>query len=699
MTDKHIASALPPTAEKFIEQAYAELQKQPDFKMREGQRALSQSVCISLLTKKPLAAEAPTGTGKTLAYLIGALAAKAELQNVTDPVVIATATKALQAQLMSSDLPKLVAAGMLSPHDVALAKGKSNYLCQRDAQEVSRLGVSILAADSEDEEADETANIDPEQVQLMLDALAADEWDGDFDAYMGPKPGALDRIKVKSETCTGKKCGNYGTCAYFKAKAQMSQAQLIVANHDLVLADLQMASEDGAEAYFPAARYMLVVDEAHNFPAKAISVGQKNVNVVDALNRVFRLRALVTALERHKELAAILVRASVTRSDFEAKPLVTAFQGLLEELQAIEVDAETGQLRFSKGLVPTSLFAAADAVVLQFGPVNLSVQNLLLVMREFNPPEHVAVRKSFAEAMHIAVQASLAMKRAFEGLVAFTGKHRAVRWVSNFDGRLSVHTSPLEGADVLKPILWESHRASPAFVSATLRDLNGFDGFKRSAGMPANSTTQVLPYIFPYAESQVVVVAMNATPKQAERKEYMQELKQKLPMHIRPKEATLVLCPSRVMLRDLAPLLKTRFGEDAVLVQGDSSIKGLLEKHRRRVATGQVSILVGMATMAEGLDLPGKLCEHVVILTLPFAVPTEPVEQELAEMLGPKYFGQRSLPDAMTRLLQMVGRLLRRETDRGRITCFDRRLASTSYGRQMLAALPPFKKVIEPMAN
>jgi ATP-dependent DNA helicase DinG len=99
--------------------------------------------------------------------------------------------------------------------------------------------------------------------------------------------------------------------------------------------------------------------------------------------------------------------------------------------------------------------------------------------------------------------------------------------------------------------------------------------------------------------------------------------------------------------------------------------------------------------MAQGLDLPDTYCEHVMIMAIPFAVPTDPVEQEIAEILGDRYFSERSLPDAAIRLAQMVGRLLRRFTDRGRVTIFDSRLASTGYGRQILDFLPPFTKVIE----
>lgn len=96
--------------------------------------------------------------------------------------------------------------------------------------------------------------------------------------------------------------------------------------------------------------------------------------------------------------------------------------------------------------------------------------------------------------------------------------------------------------------------------------------------------------------------------------------------------------------------------------------------------------------MAEGLDLPGDYCTHVLIAALPFSVPTDPVEQRRQELLGSKYFGEKALPDALVRLVQMTGRLMRRESDHGRITVFDHRLGTTTYGRRMLAALPPFKR-------
>lgn len=285
--------------------------------------------------------------------------------------------------------------------------------------------------------------------------------------------------------------------------------------------------------------------------------------------------------------------------------------------------------------------------------------------------------------------------------LALVDTKRSAKWLFRKEGTTSLHTAPLEASDVLTPLLWENERArASVMVSATLRDLGGYTRFSGRVGLPKTARFETLPYTFPYAKSKLVVAAMGATPKLAERRQFLTELSSKLPRAINSKEATLVLFPSWTMLREFAPKLKDRFGRDNVRVQGEDgrSIKMLVRDHCEAIDRGDGGILLGVQTLAEGLDLPGVYCTHVVIISLPFAVPTDPVEQELSEILGNRYFSERSLPDAMTRLTQMVGRLLRRESDVGRVTIFDRRLASTSYGRQMLASLPPFEKVIEPMA-
>lgn len=164
-----------------------------------------------------------------------------------------------------------------------------------------------------------------------------------------------------------------------------------------------------------------------------------------------------------------------------------------------------------------------------------------------------------------------------------------------------------------------------------------------------------------------------------------------MPGFIGAKEGTLVLFPSKALMYQVAKTLK-RTHPGSVLCQNDMGVKELVKTHKARIESGKGSILCGVATLAEGLDLPGDLCTHVIICALPFTVPNSPVELELQEVLGKDYFSKRALPDTLTRLIQMTGRLMRRETDRGRITVFDKRLHTTRWGRKLLDAMPDFKR-------
>jgi ATP-dependent DNA helicase DinG len=137
-------------------------------------------------------------------------------------------------------------------------------------------------------------------------------------------------------------------------------------------------------------------------------------------------------------------------------------------------------------------------------------------------------------------------------------------------------------------------------------------------------------------------------------------------------------------------VLKKRFGESAVLVQGEKPVKSLIALHQKRIDGGEGSVLVGLDTLAEGLDLPGNYCSHVVTSGLPFSVPTSALERELQKRLGDRYFEMHALPEATRKLIQATGRLVRRESDIGRITVLDPRLLNTGYGRRMLKSLPPF---------
>ena len=674
----------------FIARAYKELEKNPAFTSREGQHMLSREVAQCLLEDKPLAAEAPTGTGKTVAYMVGALAAAREmsLEGPAKPLVFSTGTKALQAQLISNDLPKLVKAGLIGRHDVVLAKGKGNYFCARGAADLAAQGDVVEEAEVEGDQFVSYASVGP-----MLDAYDSGMWDGDFDTYLGNRPSSLDRIRVNSETCTGSKCPRYGDCAYFKMRAGLAQAKIIVANHDLVMIDLMRVASD-QEPALPVADYLCVFDEGHHLPDKALDIGSTDANLSTLAIELQRLKFFKQEAWKTPALIRLMNSRGIASTEFDGQ---SAMQVTAELAEALRAEMPEGEMhrRYPKGVIPKELVDHITVARNVLDKLNSRLVEAVVLLQTLAQTEGADGQFAAAEAARPGMKLARALANVLKGMDQFITGERVVKWLFVNERNVALHTCPLDSADVLRPLLWESTRARAVLTSATLRDLDGFNRFKAKLGAPAKTRTIALPYSFDYAKSTLNVPFMKATPKREERKAYMQELSVQLPASINKKEATLVLCASWEMLRDVSAKLKARYGQNEVLVQGEKSIKLLLEAHTKRVDAGKGSILVGVQTMAEGLDLPGKYCTHVAILTLPFAVPTNPVEQEISELLGSRYFMERSLPDAMVRLTQMVGRLLRRESDWGRVTIFDRRIVSTHYGNKMLKALPPFTVVVE----
>ena len=170
-----------------------------------------------------------------------------------------------------------------------------------------------------------------------------------------------------------------------------------------------------------------------------------------------------------------------------------------------------------------------------------------------------------------------------------------------------------------------------------------------------------------------------------------------LPELLNKDEGSLVLFASRRQLNAVlegVPLSLRRL----ILAQGELPKHEILSQHRQRVDEGKGSVIFGLASFAEGVDLPGKYCSHVVIAKIPFAVPEDPVEEALAEWISRNNgnpFVEITVPDAAVKLVQASGRLLRSESDRGRITILDRRIVTRRYGRQMLDSMPPYQQRIE----
>lgn len=682
--------------ESYVSRCYKRLARATSLTARPTQVALSEGIANALIGNTPIIAEAPTGTGKTLAYLIGALGAR----HVTGhPIVVATATKALQQQLMTNDLPRMFAASLLTPEDVAIAKGKSNYICIENARQV----LDSLAKFDVDPEAfisDKALQGSAVEIEGALSQLETERWRGDFDLLASPLTLQSRRvIAVSSETCTGKKCPEYKNCAYYKAKAAAQSKSIIITNQDLLLMDLTLVSED-SEPTLPVANYYLVVDEGHHLPAKAISVGSFEAPLTQLLNILPKLQGVQKIIRGSPELQKLLLLHHLEEASFDKSLATMALRTVIFNLMDTPVDDFSMQFRFVRGVLPEPLPLLLSKLE---EPLNLLLFNLKMLTSVIKDSDGLssAVRDKAREIQQRAIEVRRMVDATMNCLAGLKVEKGYAKWLFKKEDSVVLHCAPLEGAEVLKKLLWSAKKRvlGTAILSATITDQEGFGHYSKKVGSPPNTVTMKLPHTFEYSKSSLVVVGMQHSPKHAERKLFIPELISKLPERLPSNEGSLVVFPSWALLNELAPRLKSAFGNDFVKVQGEEPPQGLIARHKEALDKGKGSMLLGVATMGEGLDLPGKYCTHLAIIALPFLVPTDPVEQEISDMLGSRYFKERSLPEAIQRLNQLVGRLIRRESDWGTITVFDHRLGSTYYGTTMLKSLPPFSVTVEKVAR
>lgn len=678
----------------YVDDIYERLTRGGEVKMRPGQADLSKAIRDSLVDNTPLAAEAPTGTGKTIAYLVGAMAASKHLESAltgqTLPVVVATATVGLQNQVISNDLPKMIAAGLLAPDDVIIAKGRHRYFCNLAAQR-------LLSDDPEENQYDffdAEANVDVDgldEMREMSEAYNARTWKGDIDSYDKPKPIFWARVQASGDTCIGRKCDFFEECPYFDDRKKLVKARVVVANHDIVLADLlsQMADQ---EPVFPFNQYLLVVDESHHLPNKAMEAGASQADILKTLNALTGMATVSKKFFATGILTKFFDSKDIGPESFQTISLERALVQAHSAMKRIQVDPLNFHRRFPLGAIPADLMEKCQAVFTEvdalrdiLGKASTSLKNATTVNSDPKQKPFVA------EALYESSVMMGVLTRLWKATRSFVSDKPAVRWIFCNELNATLCVSPMEGDEMLKDLMWENPRVRVAMVSATLQDLTGFTRFRERAGLPPEARDYAMKSSFPYEKNHIYIEEMKHSPRQVERAKFEEELLHKLPQVINPDEGTLIICTSRKLMQILVPMLRSNF-PGKVKAQDEKALKQLVDEHRADLDAGIGSILIGLATVAEGLDLPAHYCTHVIITALPFSVPTNPVEEERAERLGAAYFKKHAMPDTFVKLVQMVGRLMRRETDWGMITIFDNRLYSKAFGWEMLRALPNFKK-------
>ncbi|MEZ5573417.1 MAG: ATP-dependent DNA helicase DinG [Halioglobus sp.] len=645
--------------------------------------------------------EAGTGTGKTIAYAVAAIPVA---QALGKRLVVATATIALQEQFVNKDLPDIrQSSGM--DFSYAMAKGRRRYVClsKLDRLIAEDQGASSLIPLYPDEfTAPQVAAALP-VYDAMLDALGRGQWDGDRDNW--PESVAEDvwyTVTTDHSQCSGRRCPNVGQCSFYRARDELQSADIIVTNHDLVLSDLALG---GGAILAPPEDSIYVFDEGHHLPDKALS----------HFASFCRLHSTITWLQDSKKSlsqsgATLVVIESAQRllqslpNDMEdtIAALQLAEQTVAALFEGTQPDSrrDEQQLRLEHGLVPSSLLPVATALAGLFLKLSGTFARLESILEAALDDENVGVDKAEIETWHINVggmlgraEAALALWREY----AVSGEGEVppkARWITllNSAGQVGyeLRCSPVLAADILQDCLW-SRAAGVVVTSATITALNSFDRFKLHSGAPPDANYKVVASPFNYANAIFTVPAMDCDPGDAQA--HTQALIAALPAVLSHAEGSLVLFSSRRQMQEVYQGVSGEFG-GRILMQGDYSKQEVLRRHKAAIDSGKGSVIFGLSSFAEGVDLPGDYCRHVVIAKIPFAVPDSPLEAALVEWVeaqGRNAFMEISVPDAALRLLQASGRLLRTEQDSGRITLMDRRILTKRYGRAILDSLPPFR--------
>ena len=645
--------------------------------------------------------QAGTGVGKSLAYSAPAIAMA--LQRGTR-VVISTATVALQEQLVNKDLPAL-AAHLGQPFRYALAKGRGRFVCQLKLERL--VGSSDLYPEEADDLFGETLPAKPvaqaeRQAQQqfyasMAEALAQGRWDGDRDSLdTPPAPEAWSPVAAEGSSCTGRHCPAFQSCSYYERRKELVAAQVIVVNHDLLLSSL------GARLLPELDNCLLVLDEAHHLPATALAqfASSMDLSRLQWLDKLTSRALRIGQLLEVEEIADIPQHSSGLRQAM-GQLAQAAMAQYGETLKSPEARFGPASARIPRGVLPEALLPPLEAVLAHS-------TGLLDVLRAIAKALRSTIKETPDEAPRLAaLYAQLgSLAPRLEAVFATTelllhtpapGQAPAAKWFTlEMDGEwiaLQAHASPILPGSTLRQHLWSQVRGG-VLTSATLTSCGSFDFFLREVGLhdlPTLATLEVAsPFDYP---SQGVLWAHHtqADPKHAG--PFTQEMVHTL-LHDLASVQTgaLVLFTSKEQMRQAVDALPSAL-RSKVLVQNTMPRFALLNKHREQVEAGQASIIFGMQSFGEGLDLPGALCASLFITKLPFAPPDDPVGEARAEWLrssGRNPFTDLVVPATAIRLAQWVGRAIRTEHDQAQVYCYDRRLCVTSYGQQIQKSLPNF---------
>jgi len=622
------------------------------YEYRPQQAEMARRTAEALIGRHNLCVEAPTGVGKSFAYLLPLIYYS---QTQSKPVLISTETINLQEQLIDKDIPILAKLTGVQ-FKAALAKGRGNYLCLR------RLAMSS------GEHQDELIPL----ASLVLDIQRVAKWadvtkDGNRDDMdLRIDPSSWGYVCCEAGNCGGPRCDFFKSCFYWRARLEWEKANIIVANHALFFTDLKMKQDENLETTLLPPYCAVVIDESHtleNNAAEYLGLRVNSAGLHSFLNRLFNPENGKGLMVKNGP-EAMELRSMIA----DIKRDAAAFFNMAEQFLLEKQDSVR---RFLKpALIP-------DLLSQPLGRMRNKLSDFIKTQDD----------KDFKTELESQLMRCDAYIDGINDFTQMTYPDH-VYWIEEDKVGVSLRAAPLNVAAILETILF-SKTFPVILTSATLTVKNSFDYYRSRVGYCRGAELRLDS---PFSPKQVQLFISRDMPEPSDQT-YKDALLREIPRFLMMTHGkAFVLFTSYQLLKHCAENLKDFFEDNDItlLTQGDSMTRSTMLKEFKSDIN---SVIFGTDSFWTGVDVPGEALSNVIVTKFPFAVPSHPLIEarcEKIEASGTNAFMGYSLPEAVLKFRQGVGRLIRSKHDTGIIVILDRRVFSKRYGQYFLDSLPPY---------